>query len=113
MKTAIIGSRGFTDYNFFSKVIDVYREDISLIISGGARGTDKMAEQYADEHNIPKRILKPDWDWFGKKAGMIRNQDIIKGSEFVIAFWDGTSKGTENAITLAKRFKKQLEIYRI
>lgn len=113
MKTAIIGSREFTDYEFFSKTVDVYAKDISLIISGGARGTDTMAERYADEHNIPKQIFEPDWNTYGKKSGFIRNKDIIGLSELVIAFWDGASKGTQHAIKLAIKSKKQLKLYRV
>ena len=57
-----------------------------IIISGGAIGSDKMAERYAKIHNIPVLILVPDWKKHGKKAGILRNTDIINESTHVIAF---------------------------
>jgi hypothetical protein len=47
MKTAVIGSRRFNDYALLQQTLDTYT--ISQIISGGAKGADTLAEQYAKE----------------------------------------------------------------
>ena len=77
---------------------------------GGAKGADKLSEKWADDNNIDKDIYYPDWNKYGKKAGYIRNQSIIENSDRVIAFWDGSSKGTSHSINLAKKDDKPYKI---
>jgi len=104
-KIAIVGSRNFVDYPYFKSIIDVYllKDDLSVeFVSGGAKGSDALAEQYANEHNIPIHIHYPDWKSLGKIAGRIRNQSIIDDSDELIAFWDGFSSGTKMTISFAK-----------
>lgn len=106
MKLAIIGSRGFDDFDFMEQ--EVKRQftnliGIDTIVSGGARGADTLGELLADKYSIPKKIFLADWNKHGKKAGYIRNVDIIKNADFVLAFWDGQSRGTKHAIELALR----------
>lgn len=110
MKLAIIGSRGFNDYARLKFQLDQLQEKhkISLIISGGARGADTLAEQYADENKIQKLILPADWDKHGRGAGFIRNKDIVDKCDKLFAFWDGESKGTRHSMDLAIQQKKQI-----
>lgn len=108
MKTAVIGSRSFNDYMFMKEVLRFYT--ITLLISGGAKGADKLAERYADEHNIKKSIYLPDWEKHPKTAGILRNNLIVSAAELVIAFWDGQSKGTKYTIERAKLLKKDYVI---
>jgi hypothetical protein len=110
MKIAIIGSRGFNDYHRLNDVLNPVKSKISLIVSGGARGADSLAEKFAKENNIPTQIFLPDWDKHEKKAGFLRNVDIILAADVVIAFWDGQSKGTYNGIELAKKHNKPFKI---
>lgn len=109
----IVGYRGFTDYEKFSKIIDEYIEEIGpplFIISGGAKGTDTLAEKYAFDHKIPTKIFKPEWDKYGKKAGIMRNTDIVQNSTHVIAFLSPKSIGTVDSINKAKKLDKVLKI---
>jgi hypothetical protein len=46
----------------------------------------------------------------GKAAGHIRNEDIIKNADEVLAFWDGMSRGTAGSIEWARQFKKPIII---
>jgi hypothetical protein len=114
MKLAIVGSRTFNNYELLKKEIDIFLIEndifVDLIISGGAKGADSLGEQYAKEYNIPTQIFYPDWDKYGKKAGYLRNIDIVKNSDIVIAFWDGSSPGTKSSIDLATKEKKILKI---
>ena len=112
MRIAIVGSRGFTNFDFLEKtILDNYKiENITEIISGDAKGADTLAEQFAIKHSIPMSIFTPDWDLYGKSAGYKRNIQIIDMSDEVIAFWDGISKGTKHSIDLANKDKKKLMI---
>lgn len=111
MNIAVVGSRTFTDYQLLSTILKEY--DIKQLISGGAAGADKLAEQYAKEYNIPIIVYKPDWQKHGKIAGLLRNTDIIKDADIVIAFWNGISTGTKDSINKAKEMNKQLRIVKI
>jgi hypothetical protein len=111
MKVAVIGSRSFTDYELMKKTLSAIT--ITEIISGHAMGADSLGEKYAIENNIPTKIFYPDWEKYGKKAGFIRNTDIINEAELVIAFWDGTSKGCGDSIEKAKKLNKKILIINV
>jgi hypothetical protein len=110
MKLAIVGSRSFDDYKLMEKELLPLIGSIDTIISGGAKGADSLAERFADNYFIPTIIFKPDWNKFGKRAGFIRNKDIINNADKVIAFWDRKSRGTSNSIDLAISQNKLLKI---
>jgi hypothetical protein len=56
-------------------------------------------------------VFYPDWDKYGKKAGPLRNELIIQSADLVLAFWDGTSRGTKSSIDFALKYKKELRVY--
>ncbi len=108
MKLAVVGSRSFTDWELLKKSIDDVRQQfvITEIVSGGAQGADSLGERYARENNLKLTLFIPDWKLHGKKAGILRNRDIIAAADFVIAFWDGESKGTKNSLEVAAELHK-------
>jgi len=114
MNLAIIGSRTFNNYERLKTEINKFIEDnfidITCIVSGGAKGADSLGERYAKEYNIPTKIFYPNWNLYGKKAGYLRNIDIIKNANQIIAFWDGISSGTKSSINLAKEQNKIIKI---
>ena len=119
MKLAIVGSRDFNDYD---KVIYHVSEYFGLgadglggnyiteVVSGGANGADALGKKLAKEYSIKYTEFPADWDTHGKAAGYIRNEQIIKNSDKVIAFWDGKSKGTMHSINLARKHRKDTVI---
>jgi len=84
--------------------------DLTVIISGTARGADQLGEKFADEMGLEIRRFPADWNQYGKRAGVIRNEQMARyageyGNQGVlIAFWDGKSKGTRWMIELAKQY---------
>jgi len=110
----IAGSRTFNDYELLkSKVEDsVELEEVTLVISGGANGADLLAEKFALEHDLEFRCYPADWDKYGKRAGFIRNSEMVSLSDIVLLFWDGKSKGTESTLQLARNRAKPLRIFR-
>jgi hypothetical protein len=104
MKILVCGSREYRDYPFVCKVLNEYLHLNPTIISGGARGADALAEQYADDNNLTFYEHLPDWETHGKKAGIMRNVEMYEKSkpDIVIAFWDGQSRGTKHMITYAR-----------
>lgn len=109
MKLAIVGSRDFNNYDAVvynvSKYFD-YGCAISEIVSGGANGADALGKKLAKDLNIKYTEFPADWNTHGKSAGYIRNAEIVKNADKIIAFWDGKSKGTMHTINLARKHKK-------
>lgn len=115
MKLAIIGSRTFKNYDLLKQVYNVFfaRYTVTTIVSGGARGADKLAAQLAQELNIELLEFVPDWNKHGNKAGYLRNIDIINNCDMLLAMWDGVSTGTNHSITIAKEQRKPTLIWYI
>lgn len=109
IKVIIAGTRDFNDYAFLKKNLDYFLQGINPnneeieIVSGNARGADKLGERYAKEHNLPVKLFPANWDKYGKRAGYLRNQEMANYSDVLIAFWDEKSKGTKHMIDIAKK----------
>lgn len=76
-----------------------------VIVHGGARGGDRAGMIYCLRHgDVEERVYPADWDTHGRAAGPIRNQEMLDcedGTDLVVAFWDGESKGTFDMIKRA------------
>jgi hypothetical protein len=110
LKIAIVGSRGYPNLDEVHNYVVNNFEHGDVLVSGGARGVDAAAERTAQELHLETLIFLPDWNTYGKSAGFIRNQDIIKNADRVVAFWDGKSRGTQHSMNLAKQYNKPLEV---
>ena len=101
-KLAIVGSRSFTEHliGYIETDKIIKSEDISTIISGGAKGADRFGRMYARSRRINYQEFPADWDKYGKVAGMLRNAEMAKDCDLAIIFWDGLSNGTKNMINL-------------
>lgn len=98
---AIVGSRNYPRLDLVRDYVLELPQDV-CIVSGGAQGVDKAAEVAAQNRNIQTLIFYPDWNKYGKSAGMRRNADIVQNCHELVAFWDGNSRGTSNSIQKAK-----------
>ncbi len=108
MKIAIIGSRKLSIKNLG----DYLPESISEIVSGGARGVDTCAREYAYAKGIKLTEFLPDYKRYGRSAPLKRNIEIIDYADEVIAFWDGSSRGTYFVIDNCKKRGKKITVYR-
>lgn len=115
MKIAVVGSRSIKDekmvHAFMEECINWQKDDV--VVSGGAKGVDHFAETFADKHDLETLIFTAQWDVYGKAAGFIRNEDIIKACDLCICVWDGESHGAKHDIELCKKFKKPICIYNL
>lgn len=109
MKVAIIGSRGLHVNDFTPYLPD----GVTEIVSGGARGIDTSAREYAKWHNLKLTEFLPEYDKYGgKSAPHIRNDKIIDYADIVLAFWDGRSRGTRSVIEKCKQRGKKVIVYK-
>lgn len=109
MKLLIAGSRNITEFDLSPYI----PKDTDLIISGGAKGIDEIAEAYADKYRISKLIMRPKYNLYSKAAPLKRNEEMIDLADRILVIWDGTSKGTEYTISYAKKKNKTLDIVMI
>ena len=110
MKLAVVGSRTFDDYRLLKSVVSRFKP--AIIISGGAKGADQLAERFARESGLPLMVFKPEWKRFGRAAGPARNKQIVAEAHGVVAFWDGRSRGTRSTINLARKMGKPVYVVR-
>ena len=106
MKIVVAGSRSIPDFDLSGYI----PEEAELIISGGAVGIDKIAEEYADRHKISKLVLRPDYKKYGKAAPLRRNEIMVDIADLVLVVWDGKSRGTKYTIDYATEKGKNLKI---
>lgn len=109
MRTIIAGSRGVTDQSIVDKAIADSGFTIAAVISGTARGVDRMGEDWARRHRIPIERYPAQWDIDGRSAGYKRNELMGFMADALIAIWDSESRGTKHMIDIAQR--KGLKVY--
>ena len=107
MKVAVIGSRGLI-VNDLGKYLP---EDTTEIVSGGAKGIDTCARDYALLHDIKLTEFLPEYNKYGRGAPLKRNLQIIEYADVVIAFWDGKSRGTKYVIDNCKKLGVQVDVH--
>lgn len=101
----VAGSRGFDDYTLLARKLDrlLYKKAAPVILSGAARGADRLGEIYANDRKIPIQRYPAKWDRYGKNAGRIRNAEMAEAADAVVVFWDGISPGTAHMVDVARR----------
>lgn len=113
-KIIINGSRDFYNYTYLRLILKDYimtnqiNPELIEIISGGAKGADTLAIKFAKEYNLNYKVMNADWNKYGKRAGIIRNNDMLTYAinnpndiAILISFWNGTSKGTKHMIDIS------------
>lgn len=112
-KVVIAGGRDFNDFPKLCDTMDkLLKQQIKInqitIISGGARGADILGERYARLRNFGLVKMKADWDKYKKRAGFIRNEEMLDFTDGVVCFWNKKSKGTKHMIDITNHSHKRL-----
>lgn len=107
MKVAVIGSRGLLVDDLEKYLPD----DTTEIISGGAKGVDAAAREYALRHGMKLTEYLPEYSRYGRSAPLKRNITIIENADLVLAFWDGASRGTKFVIDNCEKRNIPIKIY--
>lgn len=107
-RVIIAGSRSFNNYGLLkehclSLLHDKMQRNVVVIVSGHACGADLLGERFAKEFGMTCEHHPANWKAFGKAAGLIRNAEMAKNADALIAFWDGKSRGTSHMINFARR----------
>lgn len=102
----VTGSRSIADID-----ISKYLKNIDVLLTGGAKGVDSLAVTYAEKNSIKHIEVLPDYAKYHRAAPVIRDEEMVKMCERVIAIWDGKSKGTLHTINFAKKYNKPVAIH--
>lgn len=115
-KLIIAGGRDFTDSKAMHREIErlVVHGELApyavSIVSGMARGADMLGYQFAKAFNVKCYEFPADWNQYGKGAGFVRNKQMGDFADGLLAFWDGTSRGTQQMIEYMKSLDKPVRI---
>lgn len=112
-RVIIAGGRLFDDYAYLKDSMDYLLQNVKdeiAVICGKARGADTLGEKYAKERGYTVHYFPADWDRYGKSAGYIRNEEMAKNADALVAFWDGKSRGTKNMIKLAHQYGLRVRV---
>ena len=107
MRVAVIGSRGLQ----VDHLEDYLPEGVTEIVSGGAKGIDTCAKDYALRQGVKLTEFLPEYEKYGRGAPLRRNITIIEYADLVLAFWDGKSRGTKYVIDNCKKRKIPVRVY--
>jgi predicted Rossmann-fold nucleotide-binding protein len=104
MKVLVCGGRDFADFAMLSEEMMrlLAERDVDAIIHGGARGADSMAGEFANATGIEEIVFPADWKKYGRRAGPIRNQQMLDEGkpDLVVAFPGG--RGTADMVERAR-----------
>lgn len=109
MKVAVIGTRRVPD-TIASHMLAYLPAGTTELVSGGAEGVDRAAEEIAASLSLPIRRFLPDYERYGRRAPLMRNLEIVQYADEVLAFWDGASRGTMHSIAECIRLGRPVRV---
>jgi hypothetical protein len=104
MRVLVCGGRHYADRDRLYTVLDQLHAKLgfTLVIAGGARGADTLAEEWAKAVSLPCEVYRADWEGLGRKAGPIRNERMLAEDkpDLVVGFPGG--RGTAHMVGIAR-----------
>lgn len=113
MKTIIAGSRDIISYDEVVAAVKASGFTITEVVSGCARGVDRLGERYGRGNDIPITKFPAEWDRLGKSAGFRRNEEMAKYADAAVILWDGTSKGTGHMVDYATKLGLKVHVHHV
>lgn len=121
MKIIIAGGRDFNNLEYMTQVMTFLGIFPTEVVSGGQKsynketnqsyGADYLGEKWAAGMTVPIKTFSADWITHGRAAGPIRNGQMADYADFLVAFWDGKSRGTKNMIDQMIERKKPYTVF--
>ena len=106
MKLAVVGSRKIKEIF----IDDYIPKEVTEIVSGGAKGVDTVARDFAKQNGLKLTEFIPEYNLYGRAAPIKRNEEIAKYADEVVAFWDGKSKGTLSTVKFFEKLGKKVRV---
>lgn len=117
MKVVIAGSRTCDSFKDVEKAVAKFHKqhrgvEISEVVCGMAAGADFLGRYWAQINHIPVKEFPADWKKHGRRAGYVRNREMAKYADALIAIWDGESRGTAHMIRICENYLMRVTVYR-
>lgn len=111
----VAGGRDFTDEQLLAaeleKLANTELKAFAVnIVTGMARGADRLGYLYALEHGVMHHKFYADWDRLGRRAGIVRNEEMGRFADGLLAFWDQKSTGTKHMIEFMRAQQKPVRV---
>ena len=115
MKVIVAGSRSIEEFSIVDEILNSIKKtvNISKVISGTARGVDKLGEKWAKENHIQIEHYPADWNKYGKSAGYRRNAEMAVMGDLLVCIWDGESRGSQHMYDCMVQLKKPTYLYNL
>ena len=121
MKVIVAGSRSIKNKYWVTCLLGNLMEDVPYeqcaalppeeIVCGMAEGPDLFGKEWAEYNKISVSTWPADWNKYGKRAGIIRNEQMGEYADALVAFWDGKSRGTKHMIDYMLSLGKEVHVY--
>lgn len=118
-RVIIAGGRDFYDQALLTKEVDKVLKELLekapanfVFVSGNAPGADQEGEVYARRKGYSVFLYPAYWKVYGRRAGIVRNEQMAQNADVLIAFWDGKSKGTDHMIKIANKYSLKVYVVR-
>lgn len=111
MRVAIVGSRRFADT---TQVVDYVNSlpPRASIVTGSASGVDAAATKAARAKGMAVQVLPASFEELSDASkAAARNQKLIDLCDVLVAFWDGSSKGTRSTVDRALDSGKEVHVF--
>lgn len=116
MRVIVAGSREIADLATVARAIEYSGFKVTEVVSGRARGVDRLGEAWADANGVPVKPFPAQWrradGSVDKGAGHKRNEQMAQYADALVAVWDGKSTGTEDMIRRADKRGLSIYVYR-
>jgi hypothetical protein len=109
-RVAVVGSRDYPARERVAAFVAGLPKG-TIVVSGGARGVDAWAEEAARAAGLKTRIHHADWEGLGRRAGPVRNALIVADCDEVVAFWNGSSRGTLDTLVQAFEAGRTVRVF--
>lgn len=109
MRILITGSRSWDDPEIIVDAIlyhtrYVKESDVVIVHGSCPKGADQMADDISHNFSWTVERHPADWQKHGKRAGYVRNSDMVKlGADLCLAFIKNSSRGATMCADLADK----------
>jgi predicted Rossmann fold nucleotide-binding protein DprA/Smf involved in DNA uptake len=111
VRVAIVGSRRFSEPQRVTEYVNALPPRAS-IVTGSASGVDAAATKAARSKDIPVHVMPASFEEASDaRKSALRNQRLVDACDVLVAFWDGTSKGTRDTVIRALDSGKEVHVF--
>lgn len=109
VRCIIAGGREIVDFWIVEHAVEKsgFGSEITEVVSGAARGVDRLGARWAKQRGIPVKLFPAKWQ-YGRGAGLMRNVEMAGYADALIAI-PGQGNGTWHMVGEAK--KRGLRMY--